>query len=126
MQYSPKLKRVMSQIKKILSDNDIAGVVVLHTPGFSEYLTEIKPSYSCAEWMPNGEGVIIKGKLAHYNGDVAKRDKKLTDTIGMLHHLSVNTMQMGLNLGEVSDQADKTWDAEHTGGGHSSHNQQNN
>lgn len=49
MQYSPKLKKAMEDIKKILHENDIAGFVVLHTPGFSEYLNRVDPSYSCAK-----------------------------------------------------------------------------
>lgn len=126
MQYSPKLKRVMEQIKKLLKDNDIAGVVVLHTPGHCEYLQEITPNYSCAEIMPQNNGIIIKGKLLHYGGDAAKRDKKLSETANMLSLLSITTMQIGLNLGEVSAQADKVWNIEHGGGGHTSHNQQNN
>lgn len=130
MQYSPKLKRAMEQIKKILKDNDIGGYVTLHTPehgGHSEYLIEITPKYSCIEWSPQMDKITIKGKLEHYNGDKGKRDKKLNETINMLHHLSTMTMEHGLMLAKVSDQADKAWEAEHKGGGgHTSHNQQNN
>lgn len=43
MQYDPKLKKVMEQIKGILKDNDITGFVVLHSPGFSEYLNHVQP-----------------------------------------------------------------------------------
>ena len=129
MQYSPKLKRAMEQIKKILKDNDIGGYVVIHSPehgGHSEYLFELTPKYSCVEWFPQKDGITIKGKLAHYNGDAVKRDKTLNATINMLHHLSTLTMEHGLMMAKVSDQADKTWDAEHGGEGHTSHNQQNN
>jgi len=31
MQYSPKLKKAMEEIKAILKRDDIAGIVVLHT-----------------------------------------------------------------------------------------------
>lgn len=126
MQYSPKLKRVAEQIKKILKDNDVAGFVALHTPGHGEFITEINPTYSCCEWFPQRDGITIKGKLAHYNGDKAKRDKKLNDTINMLHILSTLTMEHGLNLAKVSDMADKTWEAEHEGDGFTSHQEQNN
>lgn len=126
MQYSPKLKRAIEQIKKILKDNEIAGFVAIHTPGHAEYLLEITPPYSCAEWNATKDSIIVKGKLVHYNGDKEKRDKKLTDTINMLSCLSEVTGQNALNLLQVSKQADEVWDAEHTGGGHTSHNQQNN
>jgi hypothetical protein len=48
MQYSPKLKTAMAEIKAILKKHDIGAFVILHTPGFSEYVNEISPSYSCA------------------------------------------------------------------------------
>lgn len=131
MQYSPKLKRVAEQIKKILKDNDVAGFCTLHTStgngeGFSEFILEITPSYSCIEWFPQKDGVKIKGKLVHYNGNKDLRDKKLNATINMLHHLSTVTGQNSLNLMQISDQADKTWEAEHGGGGFTSEQQQNN
>ncbi len=131
MQYSPKLKRVAEQIKKILKDADVAGYFVIHTSdgtgeGHSEFCLEITPSYSCAEWNPTKDGIKIKGKLEHYNGDKNKRDKKLNATINMLHHISTRTMEDGLMIARVSDMADKAWDAEHGGGGLSSHQEQNN
>lgn len=46
MQYSPKLKIAMDEIKQVLKKHDIAGFVVLHTPGFTEYLNRVDPSYS--------------------------------------------------------------------------------
>ena len=129
MQYSPKLKRAMEQINKILKDNDIGGYVVIHSPehgGHSEYLFELTPKYSCVEWFPQKDGVKIKGKLIHYNGNKDLRDKKLNATINMLHHLSTVTGQNSLNLMQISDKADKTWEAEHGGGGFTSEQQQNN
>ena len=44
MQYSPKLKRVLAEIKAILDKEDIAGSIVLHTPGFGEFLLKIDTS----------------------------------------------------------------------------------
>lgn len=76
--------------------------------------------------MPNKEGMIIQGKLEHYNGDKVKRDKKLTDTINMLSLISDSGGQQIMNLISMSKLADRTWEAEHTDGGHTSHNEQNN
>ena len=54
MQYSPKLKISISEIKAILEKHDIAGSIVLHTPGNSEYLMHINPTYSCAKLQDGG------------------------------------------------------------------------
>lgn len=131
MQYSPKLKRIAEQMKKILKDNDVAGYFVIHTcspdgSGHSEFVVELTPSYSAVEWSPTRDSIKIKGKKEHYNGDTKKRDTKLAQTTNMLHHLSTRTMEDGLMLARVSDMADKTWDAEHGGGGLSSTQEQNN
>ncbi len=131
MQYSPKLKRIAEQMKKLLRENDVAGYFVIHTcspegEGHSEFCVEITPSYSAVEWNPTRDAIKIKGKLEHYGGDEVERDTKLVQTINMLHHLSTRTMEDGLMLSNIADMADKAWNAEHKGGGFSSHQEQNN
>lgn len=126
MQYSPKLKRVAEQIKKLLKDADIAGLVVLHTPGHAEYVLEITPSYSACKWTPTRDGVIIQGKAEHYGGDKKKRDRKVTDTCNMLSFLAEVGGKQVLNVMQLSELADKTWDAEHGDSSHTSETEQNN
>lgn len=46
MQYSPKLKKAMAEIKAIADKYDIAAIVCLHTPGHGEYLLKVDPLYS--------------------------------------------------------------------------------
>lgn len=126
MQYSPKLKTLTRQIKKLMKENDVAGFVVLHTPGFSEYFIHLIPSYSAAEWDSKLNGFKIKGKLEYYDGDRVARDKKLADTLNMFHHMSKVTGQMALNLMNTSKHADEAWNAEHGEGEQTSDIQQNN
>jgi hypothetical protein len=64
MQYSPKLKKAMEEIKSIVKRHDIAAHVVLHTPGHSEFWFEISPSYSCAKL--EGDNVRFKAKTADF------------------------------------------------------------
>jgi hypothetical protein len=52
--------------------------------------------------------------------------QKVTDTSNMLSLLSEVTMRQGLALDDISKVVDEKVNAEHYGGGHSSHNQQNN
>ena len=121
MDYSPKLKKAMEQIKAVLKEHDIAAVVVLHTPGFSEYLNVLSPSYSCAEVVPGR--INFKTGSQHYNGDKAKREKMVADTSNMMHHLSTVTGKISLGLLDASAMIDRAFESEHFGGGHTSHDQ---
>jgi hypothetical protein len=123
MQYNPKLKIAMEEIKEILHKHDIAGAIVIHTPGHSEYMTELSPSYSCAKF--EGEYLRIKAKKSDYKTIEAWREV-VTLTSNMLHHLSEKTADLSLQLLNASELIDKTVKAEHFGSGGTSHITQNN
>lgn len=122
MQYSPKLKKVMEQIKDILKENDIAGFVVLHTPGHSEYLNHVQTSYSCATVTPEGVRLVLKEKEIG-----REKAMQLADgTFNMVTHL---TNAIAANAGMYMDcheQLKKKWNGSSYDGGHTSHDQQNN
>ncbi len=125
MQYSPKLKKAMEEIKDIISKYDIAATVVLHTPGYSEYLKAISPSYSCAKFEANDK-VRFRCKAEDFGGDKEKRNKMLADTSNMLNLLAEVSGREIMAIMQLSEYFDKIVDAEHGNGGHSSHSQQNN
>ncbi len=114
MQYSPKLKNAMSEIKAILEKHDIAGLIVLHTEGgLSEYLMKIDPGYSVAKFKDQ-ETIRFKAKLQEdFQGNRRLMEHKLANTAGMLKHLSEVGGNLVLGLMEVSDQFDKIVAAEH-------------
>jgi hypothetical protein len=124
MQYSPKLKMAMEEIKAIISKYDIGAVVVLHAPSFVEYLTRINPSYSCASFIENG--IRVRAKTEDFGGSVEIRNQKLKDTANMLYNLSTVGGEIILGLADVSEQVDELLGSEHLGGSHTSHRQQNN
>jgi hypothetical protein len=124
MQYSPKLKNAMEEVKEILRKYDIAGVVVLHTPGNSEYLNHLTPTYSCASQASNGN-MVFKSAKKHFT-DEAERINKLRDTSNMLALLAEPLGICAMNMIEMSEKFDEAHNAEHTDGGHTSHNAQNN
>ncbi len=109
MNFSPKLKRVMSEIKSILQDNDIAGVIVLHTQQHGQYFTEfmlkLNPSKSCAK-VEAGE-IKIQAK---------KDDPRLEYTANMLNMLAETTGHTSLNLIELSEVVDKATGSSHSDG----------
>lgn len=124
MQYSPKLKKAMEQIKQIINENDLAAHVVLHTPGFSEYFLKIDPTYAAIEHSSNA--VVIKGKKMHW-GSTGERDIKVANTCNMLMHLTKNAAHTFMMLDPISQQADQVYETEYLkDGGDTSHEQQNN
>lgn len=125
MNYSPKLKTAMERIKAILKEYDIAGHVVLHTPGFSEYHLKLDPSYSCAKMTD--EGIFIRGKLERdFGGDKKLQIQKLTDTVNMFIHFTDTVAPQVVGMIDVMEALNKNLDIEKRGGGHSSHTTQNN
>jgi len=125
MQYSPKLKKAMEQIKDILKEHDIAGYVVLHTPGYTEYLKHITPSYSCVVIESNSM-IRIKAKAEDFGGDVNKRNQKIADTANMMRHFADIISRDALNYIELSEELDRVTGAQHGPSNETSHNQQNN
>jgi hypothetical protein len=124
MQYSPKLKKAMEEIKAIVTKYDIGAMVIIHTPDHSEYYMNISPSYSCAKH--DGDTVRIKAKLKDFNGDKKAWQLKVTDTSNMLSLLGETGGRTALSILNVSKQLDKVVDAEHLDGDHTGHTQQNN
>lgn len=124
MQYSPKLKKAMQEINEVLAKHDIAGLVVIHTPGHSEFLTKLNPTYSCCK--VNHEGIRVKAKLEDFNGDAKKRNQVISDTANMLHSLSLVAGNILMPIMDLSQKVDAMVNASHDGDGFSSHITQNN
>ncbi len=125
MQYSPKLKKAISEIEEILRKHDIAGLVVLHTPGFSEYIHHITPSYSCAKINGLTNSLELKAKKIHFSNET-ERINKLGDTANMFRLLSETAGLCTVNLMESSQEIDRVVGATHGGTTHSSETEQNN
>jgi hypothetical protein len=115
MQYSPKLKRVMSDIKKMLDENDIAGIVVLSEYGFGEFLVKVNTQDSIAN-IQNNE-LRLKTSLKNCDGNKQLLEKKIIYTANMLSILSDITARIALTLIEASEKLDKISQANHTSEG---------
>ena len=112
MEHSPHLKKAMVEIKEVLDKYDIAGIVAIHAPGFSEYLVKIDPSYSCAK--PVEGGIRIRAKVSDFQGDLGKRDLKLAATSNMFNLLTQTIAVVTLPLMETSKELDEKLGAVHT------------
>jgi len=86
MQYDPKLKMAIAEIKEILKKYDVGALVCLHgEKQISEFLNHISPKYSAAYWDEKGR-FRVRSKLSDYNGDRSAQEKHLGDTVNMLVH----------------------------------------
>lgn len=83
--YSLKLKTAMSEILEILKRHDIAGRIILHEPGFSEYSLHLNPSWSCMSWVDNS--IEVKSLLADY-ATAEDQNQVISNSINMLKHFS--------------------------------------
>lgn len=115
MQYHPKLKKAMAAIQAILNEHDIAAVVVLHTPGFCEFMLHVSPSYSCARF--DGNELRVRAKLKEdYQGDIARWTLDVNNTANMLQGMADMTAPMAVQLFRLADIVNKKVNAEHFGG----------
>lgn len=123
MQYSPKLKKAMEEIKIVLTNYDIAGFVVLNDgDGFGEYLNAVSPSYSCARVEQNG--IHFKLKTA----DVGKeRAKEIAGgTFNMVTHFADMIGKHALMYIDAQKFLKDKWNGKEFPGNETSHDQQNN
>jgi hypothetical protein len=77
----------MARISSILLNEDVAGYIVLHEPGFSEYRLAIDPSWSVLS-MIGEEGMRLRSKLEDYGGDRERQRKEIEATTNLLRHLA--------------------------------------
>lgn len=123
MQYSPKLKKAMEEIKKIVKENDIAAFVVLHDEaGFSEYINAVSPSYSCAVLME--EGVRFRLKQSEVGKEKAQRLAQ--GTYNMVTHFADMIGKHALMYMDAQKLLKDKWGGKDGPSNETSHNQQNN
>lgn len=126
MQYSPKLKKAAEEIKNILKENDIAGVVILHTPGYGEYVLNLSPTYSCVKVSPQGE-IRARAKLQEdFNGNKKEWEETVKNTSNMLSIIQSVGEPLMDSIAELSFKVDMAVNATHTKGNSTSDITQNN
>jgi len=112
----------MDEIKNILKKHDIGGFLVIHTPGHSEFLNQVSPSYSCA-FIENG-AIRVKLKTAEVGKEKARQ--LALDTLNMVSCLAKNTAEHAILYMELEKMLKEKWSGEDFPGERSSHEQQNN
>lgn len=104
----PRLKIARLEIEAVLRQHDLAGVIVLHTPGMTEFFYDIRPSYSCV-WVEDAVGMLrMKSKLADYGGDAQAQRHDQAATANMTRGLAEDLNSaagMFLDIADVVDRA---------------------
>lgn len=109
-----RLKIARLEIEALLRKHDLAGVVVLHTPGMTEFFYDIHPSYSCA-WIDDfSQRLRLKSKLADYSGDAKSQLHDQAATANMMRGLAEDLSQAAGMFLDIAQITDKAFGSEHT------------
>lgn len=124
MQYSPKLKTAMAEINEVLKKHDIAAFVILHTPGFIEYVNKLNPSYSCA-LLQDGQ-MRVRLKTSELPGGKTQAKQLADDTYNMVTLMTDIMTMHAAGYIEFQKMLKAHWGGEEGRGNHTSHKSQNN
>lgn len=119
----------MEEIKAVLNKHDIAGLIVLHTPGNGEFVLKLNPSYSALkmEQALDKDGNLVQGIRLKVDDkeypDPQTRKKALSNTLNMVEilcNLSVAEADKLISMSEAFQSAVKKAgiDIDHTPGNH--------
>ena len=103
-----RLKLARVKIEAVLREHDLAGVVILHTPGMSEFFYDIRPSYSCCWIDEAAQELRVKSLGSHYKGDREAQMRDQAATANMMAAISDNLQSAAGMFGyaqRVVDQA---------------------
>lgn len=112
MKPETKLKIAAEEIKEILRNHDIAGSIVLHTPGHGEFINHFLTSYSCA-YQYEDDSIRFYSKRKDYK---TKEDqiKKQRDTANMLRVLMEQIGRNFMMIEPLSKKFDQLTNAKHS------------
>lgn len=122
MQYSPKLKKAIAEIKEIVDKYDVAAFVLLHEPsGFAEFLNKADPSWSAIKPLQNGIRVRLK------QAEVGKQKaREMADaTYNMVVHFDDMLSMHAKLYAHMKKVLKEQWGGDDGEGLLTSHNQQN-
>lgn len=116
MSYSLNLKTAMFEIVEVLKRHDIAAHIILHEPGYSEYLLHVDPSWSCARI--EGDFLRVRSLGKDYGGDRGRQMAAAADTVNMLAHFADICARDAKLFREIEARLSEDWEIEHGPGTH--------
>lgn len=116
--HQQRLKIARAEIEGILKKHDLGGVVVLHTPGMTEFFYDITPSYSCVWIDEKAQMVRIRSMATDYGGDREAQARDRAATANMMHGFADSLANAAGMFGSIAPLIDELVGAEHTDGVH--------
>lgn len=107
-----RLKVARAEIEAVMRKHDLAGAVVLHTPGMAEFFYDIRPSYSCI--FVDGQMLRVRSKAADYGGDRQAQLHDQAATANMTNVLAGELRHAAAMFREIDLVASSAARAEHT------------
>ena len=111
----PRLKVARLEIEAILAKHDVAGCIVLHTPGMTEFFYNIQPSYSVC-WIDE-QASIVRVKSVRdrdHGGNGAEQLEMQAATANMTAGLAGELHHAYTMFAYVNRVVSKGLNAEHT------------
>lgn len=112
LNFDPNLKDAAEEIKAILSKYDIGAHISLVSPTHSEFMFAISPSWSCARFVQNGQGVHFKATEAMF-GSKEECRKAQERTAHLLLQIRDLGAQAFTTMEQVHQQLKKFIDIDH-------------
>lgn len=113
-----RLKIARAKIEGILKEYDLGAVVVLHTPGMTEFFYDVTPSYSCVWIDEAAQQLRAKSKLSEFGGDKKAQLRDQAATANMIHGLAADLSSAAGMFGSIAHVIDRALRAEHTDAAH--------
>lgn len=115
MQYSPKLKMAMQEIKEVLNKHDIAGMIILADgTGFSEFVNKVEASWSGAFIQHTPQGTMVRLRIKQAEVGKEKAKEMAERTFNMITHFAEMLGKHSLTYFELLDRLKQQWDTEDT------------
>lgn len=109
-----RLKVARAEIEAILRKHDLAGVVVLHTPGMTEFFYDVRPSYSCAWIDQEHQMVRVKSLGKDYGGDRQAQLHDQAASANLFFGLASDLASAARMFEDVAAVVDRATNAQHT------------
>lgn len=112
-----RLKIARLKIEAVLAEHDLAGVVVLHTPGMTEFFYTLRPTYSIVSLDENTGELRVRSRLDRdYGGNASLQLHDQTATANMTAGLADGLWHAARMFAAIDSHASKALRAEHTPG----------
>jgi len=104
--YDQRLKNIRKKIEKILTEADVAGLIVLQSDTHAEFSMKIDANWSVAKFEHDGKGIRVRSKKEDFESP-EEQHRCTQATIGMLLSFKDLGLHIYQTMGQVEEQLRK-------------------